>query len=175
MMKPKGNINSERFKKLCFIFTIAAIFFACSFDISAQNSDGSTSPQKSSTSEKADQNLRSIAHVNPSTLAMEFSLPLMSYPGRGGNSVPVNLSYSSKLWEMKAAQTWWYPFPSNSRKYVTDTYARYAEQSAAGWSSSLIPPRINTKFETYNINGNPYGDSLDVTDFNSNIGTALGE
>lgn len=48
----------------------------------------------------ADQTLHSTGRVNPSTLAMEMQIPLGSYPGRG-LSLPINLSYSSKLWRMK--------------------------------------------------------------------------
>src|SRR5688572_13663500 len=51
--------------------------------------DGTDSPQNKETANKADKNLKSIAHVNPSTLAMEMNLPLMSYPGRNGNGLPV--------------------------------------------------------------------------------------
>src|SRR4051812_37941364 len=57
--------------------------------------------QAQNTENKADNRLRSSSRVNPSTLAMEFSLPLGNYPGRAGNSVPVSLSYSSKSWEAK--------------------------------------------------------------------------
>ncbi len=44
-----------------------------------------------------DQTLKSSGRVNPSTLGMELSIPLGSYPGRGVN-VPVSISYSSKVW-----------------------------------------------------------------------------
>ncbi len=50
------------------------------------------------TEHKKDRNLKSSARINPSTLAMEFSLPLASYPGRAGNSIPVSYTYSSKVW-----------------------------------------------------------------------------
>src|SRR5690606_26814105 len=53
------------------------------------------------TSNKADQNIKSSIRVNPITLAMEFTLPLAGYPGRGGNSKSITLDYSSKVWNMK--------------------------------------------------------------------------
>ncbi|MGD9627611.1 MAG: hypothetical protein AB7V18_00005, partial [Pyrinomonadaceae bacterium] len=49
----------------------------------------------------ADQTLRSNGRVNPSTLGLEMSIPLASYPGRGGMDVPITLQYSSKLWRME--------------------------------------------------------------------------
>ena len=39
----------------------------------------------------ADKTLRGSGRINPSTLAMEFDLPMASYPGRGIN-VPVSIS-----------------------------------------------------------------------------------
>lgn len=87
----------------------------------------------------ADKTLRGSGRVNPSTLAMEFDLPLGNYPGRGIN-VPISLSYSSKLWRME---------------YTGDTpggvitggcrslnQARYSENSASGWTTSLAVPYI---------------------------------
>lgn len=49
------------------------------------------------TENKADQALRGSGRVNSSTLGMEISIPLASFPGRGIN-VPISLSYSSKVW-----------------------------------------------------------------------------
>ncbi len=87
----------------------------------------------------ADKTLRGSGRVNPSTLAMEFDLPLGNYPGRGIN-VPISLSYSSKLWRMD---------------YTGDTpggvitggcrslnHPEYAENSASGWTTSLAVPYV---------------------------------
>ncbi len=129
--------------------------------ITAQVGNGTTSPVKKDTSNNADQNLKSIARVNPSTLAMEMSVPLMTYPGRNGNSLPIGFSYSSKIWRMQSRSTWWYSFQhSNVTKYVTDIGAIFGERSAAGWTSNLVPPRIEEKVEIYNENGERWGDSI---------------
>ena len=53
------------------------------------------------TENKADQTLRGSGRVNASTLGMEFDMPLGGYSGRGIN-VPINLSYSSKLWRFES-------------------------------------------------------------------------
>jgi len=52
------------------------------------------------TNNTSDQTLRSSGRVNPSTLGMEYGLPLGSYPGRG-ISLPLGLNYSSKLWRLE--------------------------------------------------------------------------
>src|SRR5918912_3276899 len=52
------------------------------------------------TQNNLDQALRSDFRVDPTTLGLGFQLTLSGYPGRGGTSMPVTLSYSSKLWRM---------------------------------------------------------------------------
>jgi hypothetical protein len=101
------------------------------------------------TDNKADKNLKSIARVNPSTLAMEMSIPLMNYPGRAGNTLPVGISYSSKLWQIRPLLTWWTSSGSGNRIYHTNTKPFFAVRSAAGWTSSLLPPHIIEKLELY--------------------------
>ena len=91
------------------------------------------------TANKADNTLRGSGRVNPSTLAMEFDLPLASYPGRGIN-VPVSISYSSKLWQMK-----W--LGSIDGGIVTGgcrslSSPEFSSNSASGWTTSLATPYI---------------------------------
>jgi RHS repeat-associated protein len=92
-----------------------------------------------STENKADQTLRSTGRVNPSTLGMEFDLQLGSYPGRGIN-VPISMSYSSKLWRFDLAGN----YPDTNEPSGCSTYynAKYAENTASGWTSSLAIPYI---------------------------------
>ena len=99
----------------------------------------------------ADRTLRSSARINPSTLAMEFSLPLGSYPGRAGNSVPVSISYSSKVWEMKHFGT---TLIYSSIKYQHN--AIFSDKSASGWTSSMQPPRLRSTVGLYNWWGEQY-------------------
>lgn len=103
-----------------------------------------------------DNTLRGSGRVNASTLAMEFSLPLGAYPGRGIN-VPINLSYSSKLWRME--------YQGNSPLYGTNyssCYKQYtpvySENSASGWTTSLATPYIEYLGgrNFYNADGTPY-------------------
>ena len=85
---------------------------------------------------------------------MEMSIPLMVYPGRG-NSVPVGISYSSKVWRMSKGLTYFYTLvTSEERQYVTWLNPLFAEASSAGWSSSLARPVIEEKLVLYN----QYGD-----------------
>jgi hypothetical protein len=137
---------------------IVGILLILAANVSAQFT-GTSSPESKDTSNKADQNLKSIAHVNPSTLAMEMSVPLMSYPGRNGNSLPISFSYSSKIWRMQSRLSWWYWLYAEP-KYVTDINAVYGERTAAGWTSSLRSPRIEAKLQIYNEDGQPWSENI---------------
>lgn len=110
----------------------------------------------------ADSTLRGSGRVNASTLGMEFELPLGSYPGRGIN-VPINLSYSSKLWRMTSLGN--NPIPGSQYSNCYPHYLlRYAENSASGWTTSLGVPWIEFvgQADHYDISGNPVTDA-DVT------------
>lgn len=120
---------------------------------------GSSSLEKKDTSNNADQNLKSIARINPSTLAMEFSLPIVSYPGRSGTSLSLGLNYSSKVWRMETGKQWWYRVNSQT-KYVTELNPKFAERSAGGWTSTMVPPRIEEKIDVFDQFGQPLIDSL---------------
>ncbi len=105
---------------------------------------------------RADGNMRSNARVNPATFAMEFSLPLSGYAGRSGNSTPVSLSYSSKVWTMRQFDyrgrmlsgqgTQFLPFLYT---YITSVMPYYAERSRSGWTSSLRPISIVPEVESF--------------------------
>lgn len=138
-----------------------------------ESGGGSSEMNKRETGNGADKNLRSLANVNPSTLAMEMSIPLMTYPGRSRHSLPVEFRYSSKVWNMKMAHAWWYWDNAGHKQFVTDTYAHYAERAAAGWTSSLVPPRIDESLQTYNIWGKPYGDSVNEIQLGESFGAAI--
>ena len=103
----------------------------------------------------SDQTLRSNGRVNPSTLGLEIQVPLASYPGRGG-SVPISLSYSSKLWRMNVMGN--YQRPSNTETTCyTGVQAKYSEDSASGWTSSLGMAYVEYVGETniFNDSGFP--------------------
>lgn len=94
-----------------------------------------------------DKSLKSNARVNPSTLAMELSVPIGAYPQRGGGSLPISFDYSSKVWELKAIHPNWL---TNLGARITDAQAIFAQRTAAGWTSSLTSPRIDYTWEVYN-------------------------
>jgi RHS repeat-associated protein len=93
--------------------------------------------QAQHTENKADQTLRGSGRVNPSTLGMEFEVPLGNYAGRGIN-VPIGLSYSSKVWRLDSIGNFLIPStaPSTSR-CVNVNEARFAENSASGWTTTM--------------------------------------
>ena len=128
-------------------------------NISSQVGNGSADLVSKNSENRADRNHKSISRVNPSTLAMEMSLPLITYPGRGGNGLPVGLNYSSKAWRMETGLEWWY-WLNTQPKYVTDISARYAERSAAGWTSTLLPPRIEYDTKLYTQFGQEWRQNI---------------
>lgn len=102
------------------------------------------------TENKADQALKSGLSVNPSSLGMNITIPLGSYPGRAGVNVPVNVTYSSKVWRIDYTGSW-----EGQLALHTETSAKFAEHSAAGWTSSLDVPRIEYtgKSQLYDFDG----------------------
>src|SRR2546425_981390 len=110
---------------------------------------------KQYTQNKPDLAMRSEARIDPSTLAMSLEIPLASAPGRAGTGLPIALRYSSKAWRINYSQSWW-----GYISYNTWTRAKFSENSTAGWTSSLEPPRIeftglNQLFDT---DGNPFNE-----------------
>ncbi|MGB7069623.1 MAG: hypothetical protein WBD22_09030, partial [Pyrinomonadaceae bacterium] len=93
---------------------------------------------------KADQLLKSNARVNPSTLAMELSIPFGGFEGRSGHSLPVVFNYSSKVWQIHFLYSW-----QSLLSVKSDTKPLYALRSAAGWTSSLRVPRIDFNVDMY--------------------------
>ncbi len=153
-MRNKVILKSKKFLQVIFVIFLLAI---------AGYSQGEV---KNSGGGGADKNLKSTGRVNPLTFAMEFSLPLASYPGRGGNSVPVVINYSSKLWQLEHTGNWsMTQSPTNAnRLYYSDTRPKFAEWSTSGWTSSLMPPRIEIKEEFYDEEGEPWSfqNSVDL-------------
>ena len=80
----------------------------------------------------ADNLMRSTLKVDESTGAMQLQIPLGEYRGRGQASLPITLSYSSKVWNIKQVA-----YSSCSNEPVTAFIADYAHSSASGWTSTL--------------------------------------
>ncbi|HEY0426708.1 MAG TPA: RHS repeat-associated core domain-containing protein [Pyrinomonadaceae bacterium] len=75
---------------------------------------------------------------------------------------------------MNSGVTWWYPYGyNNSRRYVTDVRAVFAERTAAGWTSMLMPPRIDEELDLYNQNGKKYDFETGESELNTNWQNAL--
>ncbi|MEQ1606008.1 MAG: hypothetical protein ABL999_14180 [Pyrinomonadaceae bacterium] len=119
---------------------VFAIYLLSAFNMRGQN--------VRNTDYGPDQALKSNARVNPSTLAMELSIPLGGYSGRGGNGIPLGVSYSSKLWEMAVHGQW----QSGTGENRTGVKPVFAKRSAGGWSSSLGTPRIDYELQKYRGN-----------------------
>jgi len=108
---------------------------------------------------KPDQALKADARVDPSTLGMSLGVPLGGASGRAGASLPISLRYSSKLWRLEGGA----PFTTTSGIKHTWAYPKYSENSMAGWTSSLEPPRIEYTGEEqlFGSNGQPLGGGID--------------
>lgn len=83
------------------------------------------------TQNKPDQALRSAMRVDPSTLGLSIDVPIGSYQGRGGTSLPVNLSYSSKQWRIAYEESWL----SNGGLLRTESIPMFSEWAKAGWTA----------------------------------------
>ncbi|QQS43060.1 MAG: RHS repeat-associated core domain-containing protein [Acidobacteriota bacterium] len=127
--------------------------------VSGQLGNGTSDPSATDTSNRADTAIKGKARVNPRTLALEFSLPLMSYPGRSGHGLSASLDYSSKVWRMDAGVRWWYETVAG-RRYVTDLNARFAERTAGGWTSGLAAPMLDAHPNIYYQDGRPFNDPI---------------
>lgn len=150
-------LNNKRF---------AASFLIMVFFVAAGPAQsGSETPQAKDTNGKADQNLRGASRINPTTLALEFSLPMMTYPGRRG-STPFGLNYSSKVWRMDDYATYWYAIGNCEKRFVTLLRPIYSERSTAGWSSSISFPTIEERVELFDQEGKPYNVSSYEDDYN---------
>lgn len=110
--------------------------------------------QTENTKNTPDQSLRSNARINPSTLALEFSIPIVDFPGRAGMNMPLVFNYSSKLWRFDLSGGGQTPLVN-----FTTNIPRYAEKSAAGWTSSFGTAQIESYEETYDCSGNPLGEA----------------
>jgi RHS repeat-associated protein len=95
--------------------------------------------QDQHTKNNSDQTLRGSGRVNATTLAMEIDIPLGNYQGRGIN-IPINLSYSSKLWRLAYNNR--VPLGNNPGVCLTQYNTMFSENSASGWTSSLAVPYI---------------------------------
>ena len=115
------------------------------------------------TENKADQVLRGSGRVNASTLGMEIDIPLANYPGRGIN-VPISINYSSKLWRMEFSYLTPSGINTTGCRSVND--AKFAQDSASGWSTSLTTPYIEYvgKDNQYNDLGFPIAEDVCPSD-----------
>jgi RHS repeat-associated protein len=130
----------------------------------------STAQPVSNSDFKIDKNLRSTARVNPATLGMEFSLPLGSYTGRAGNSIPIAFNYSSKVWNMRRWQYWHNELGGWGTQVspylitnVTEYMPYFAEHSIVGWTSSFKGLEVLPDEESYYLDGAP------VNGFSNNL------
>jgi RHS repeat-associated protein len=90
--------------------------------------------------------VRSSLHVDQASGAMQMQIPLGEYKGRGGASLPIVLSYSSKLWNLKYLST-----SQCSGEPQSLFQAEYSKGSASGWTSSLgwFLPSEDLPWEVY--------------------------
>jgi len=120
-----------------------------------------------------DQELKGSGRVNPSTLAMEFSLPMGNYPGRGIN-MPISISYSSKVWG--SVFEWRLPKVTGIGCNALNK-PEFANTSASGWTSSAATPYIEYYGwdNLYNQIGFPVGNDCvsDSNPYNNDPGQVI--
>lgn len=148
-----NHLCHKTFKSLC-AFTGMLILAGTIFSQNVQYMGGSE-----------DLSLRGNAGINPTTLGMELKIPLQSYAGRGGTSLPVVLFYSSKVWRMdyggyviEGPQG----MPQDVYSWLTANYGDY--NNHIGWTSSLdFPIKLDPPpGEYYDSNGFPCGSDCGV-------------
>ncbi|HEX7316775.1 MAG TPA: RHS repeat-associated core domain-containing protein [Pyrinomonadaceae bacterium] len=83
------------------------------------------------------QNIQFTQGANGTGAENTIQIPLTSYPGRGGTSLPVTLYYSSRVWRLSHLAT-----VNDSSYYTSITEAIYAEHSTAGWKTTLDLPEV---------------------------------
>jgi len=113
------------------------------------------------TNEAVDMGIRSTRRVNPTTLGLEFEIPLGRYKGRNGLDVPVNLSYSSKLWVVEfQGYNPGAPPPHSTFDPYTIVTANYAQHTVRGWTTTVDMPELDFRpgDRIYNANGSPNVD-----------------
>ncbi len=93
--------------------------------------------QDDNTQNNKDKTRRAEARINPTTLGMELSISLGDAPGRAGNSLPITMMYSSKVWR---TETYPYTDLAGFTEYFANTY--YGEHSTSGWTNSLQSPSL---------------------------------
>ncbi len=106
------------------------------------------------TNNKPDQALRSAMRVDPSTLGLSIDVPIGSYQGRGGTSLPINLSYASKQWRIAYEESWM----SNGGLLRTESIPMFSEWAKSGWTTSADIPIIEWTGQSqhYNSDGTPF-------------------
>jgi RHS repeat-associated protein len=89
-----------------------------------------------------------------SGLDNSIQIPITSYPGRGGASLPVSLYYSSKVWRIGHLKT--VHLNNSAPRSVAE--AIYAEHSTSGWTMSLDVPKVEwpKQNDLYWYSGKPY-------------------
>jgi RHS repeat-associated protein len=133
-------VSAKRFSSIVSVNLCIGLLLVCAISGSAQTTRN--------TDYSPDKTLQSNARVNPSTLAMELSIPLGGYTGRAGNSMPVTFDYTSKVWQMRNFSAFAHP----SGEIGTTVVPMYARRSAAGWTTSLGVPRIDYQYDLYTGN-----------------------
>jgi RHS repeat-associated protein len=139
-MTKKSNIG--------FLISCVICFFSCFEAVRAQNVQNTSGNTNSIVSLDSE--------VDSSTLGLNLVIKLGSYTGRNNNNLPVTMRYSSKVWNIRFQGSW--TDVSQSRTY-SYTEPFYAQNTAAGWTNSLVPPRFDYE---YTKNFGEYGTAVDL-------------
>jgi len=138
-MKIAGNFTLKMtVKGICLVLIIAVFTFL----VKAQSSGIPATNTRNNADKTTRNSGLSLAQVNPTTLGLQLELPLNVTKGRAGNSLPITVNYSSKLWRMETGGIATVYQGQFSHQVVTSVIPAFDEHSAAGWTSSLQVPYI---------------------------------
>lgn len=101
--------------------------------------------------------------IDPSSLGLAINIQLANYPGRSGTDMPINLKYSSKVWNILYDSS--EELPSEPGRIYTSARANYEN----GWSSNLESPRF-----VYDSMGSYFdgdGNAIDIIELYYKDGT----
>jgi RHS repeat-associated protein len=163
LISDKVRLSSSWFdfalRSRCLLLMIAIVLYICPLIAQAQSIQY--------TQNKPDQAMRSAMRVDPSTLGLSIEVPLSSYPARGGASLPINLSYSSKQWRIAFYQSYHNIYGSPR----TESYPKFSEWAKAGWTTSADIPTIEWTGhnQVFNSDGVPYCIACDDNEWSDQL------
>ncbi len=139
----KTSVATQKlFRNAVGMLLVVGLFLCCSLNSYAQNIQR---PNATSDFTK-----RSDLKIDPATLGLNIQIPLGNYPGRAGADIPITLTYSSKLYQIRFRQA-----PTEYDFYSVWLEPWWSDNAVAGWNHTLGVPRASAGSELYDSYGTP--------------------